>query len=142
MRIWPIFLALGILQGCASQPIELPSWDSLEPASEEIQYPLSLPEIPAPASSTDDTVTFTKEAFRTLTLYVTAAGGNYDIAVANAEALERQSAAYNYLIEAGKLQRQFAQIREEQLAKERQDHIIDNLFHRGIIALGLIGLAL
>jgi hypothetical protein len=83
-------------------------------------------------------VTFTKDGFQSLLEYSVIAGGNYEIALANAEAAEALSGAYNYLIEAGKLQHQFAQVRDEQLQRERRDHFIDNWFHRGLIALGIL----
>jgi hypothetical protein len=129
---------LGSLSGCASSPVEIPTWDELTPASVEIQRPVRLPEIPSPASSTEDTVTFTREDFQQLLAYTIAAGGNYDVAQENADSLEALSRAYNHLIEAGKMQQQFTQIREEQLQQERRDHFIDNWFHRGLIALGIL----
>lgn len=127
--------------GCVSSPVEIPPWD-ITPATVEVQRPLPLPELPAPTSSTEDTVTFTIEGFSALLAYAAVAGGNVDIALENAAALEAQSQAYNSLAEAGKLQRQFTLIREEQLAIERRDHLIDNWVHRAIIAIGLLGAAL
>lgn len=98
--------------------------------------------MPSPVSSTDDTVTFSLEGFGELLRLWDVAEGNYRIAEENAAAASRQSQAYNYLIEAGKLQQQFTKIREEQLARERRDHFLDNWFHRGLIALGLIAVGL
>lgn len=94
--------------------------------------------MPSPASSTQDAVTFSLEGFRQLTAYAVTAGGNYEVALANAAALEAQSRAYNELVECAKAAHQFGQVREEQLARERRDHFIDNWFHRGIIALGIL----
>lgn len=128
---------LGSLSGCASNPVDLPDWD-LAPAIEEFQHQRRLPEIPAPASSTEDTVTFTKDDFARLTAYIIVAGGNYDVAAANELALSAQIRAYNMLIEAGKMQNQFTQIRDEQLERERRDHFMDNWLHRGVIVLGLL----
>ena len=125
------------LSGCASSPVELPEWD-LTPVTGESQQPISLPEFPSPESSTDDTVTFSKASLRVIVDYMTIAGGNYTIAQENALALDAMGQAYNQLIEVGKLQRQFTQIREEQLARERRDHFIDNWFYRGLIALGIL----
>ena len=134
--------ALLSLSGCASQsPVDIPDWD-LTPATVEIQQPLRLPEFPSPASTTEETVTFTKEQFASVVQYVIVAGGNKDIATHNDAALEGLSRAYNHLIEAGKMQHQFTQIREEQLARERTAHTMDNWFYRGVIALGLIAVAL
>ena len=130
------------LSGCASQnPVDLPDWD-LTPATVEIQQPLRLPEIPSPASTTEDSVTFTREGFAALVQYTIVAGGNTDIALENAAALEALSRSYNHLIEAGKLQMQFTQVRDEQLQRERREHEMDNWFYRGLIALGLIAVAL
>lgn len=128
---------LGGLSGCASSPVELPTCE-VEPVTVEVQQPLRLPEMPSPVSGDDDTVSFDRDGFAALVAYTIAAGGNYDIAVANAGALEAQSEAYNELVECSRLAHQFGQVREEQLARERRDHFIDNWFHRGLIALGIL----
>jgi len=114
------------LSGCASNTVELPEWD-LTPVTVEAQPPLRLPEFPSPASSGEESVTFTLEQFAVIVDYMTISGVGQ---------------AYNQLIEVGKLQRSFTQIREEQLAREKRDHFIDNWFYRGVIALGLIAVAL
>ena len=129
------------LSGCASQnPVDLPDWD-LTPATVEIQQPLRLPQFPSPERQPDDTLTFTKAQFAVILDYMTVAGGNTDIALENAAALESLSKAYNHLIEAGKLQMQFTQVRDEQLQRERREHEMDNWFYRGLIALGLVAVA-
>ena len=98
--------------------------------------------MPSPERGPDDTLIFTREQFAVLLDYATISGGNYDIAKENAAALETQSEAYNVLIDCARTVHAFGQVREEQLARERRDHFIDNWFHRGIIALGiLIGVA-
>jgi len=94
--------------------------------------------MPSPASTSEDTVTFSLEGFRQLTAYAVTAGGNYEVAAANAAALEAQSEAYNELVGCAKAAHQFGQVREEQLARERRDHFVDNWFHRGLIALGIL----
>lgn len=131
------FFLLGPLSGCASNPVDLPNWD-LVPSEEVVQEQRRLPEMPSPASSTEDTVTFTKDDFARLVAYTVVAGGNYDVGEANQKALMAQIRAYNMLIEAGKLQNQFTQIRDEQLRRERSEHLQDNWLHRGIIVLGLL----
>lgn len=128
---------LGSLSGCASSPVDLPTCE-VDKASVDIQHADDLPDVPDPASSTSDTVTFSKEGFRQLTVYITAAGGLEAVAKNNTAALESQSEAYNELIECASIVNQFGQVREEQLARERRDHFIDNWFHRGLIALGVL----
>lgn len=94
--------------------------------------------MPSPASANGEVVTFDREGFEQLVRYTLVAGGNYEVAQANAAALESQSAAYNELSECSKLAHQFGMVREEQLEQERRDHFIDNWFHRGLIALGIL----
>ena len=131
-------LVLLSLSGCASvEPVDIPDWD-LTPATVEIQRQARLPEFPSPASNTEETVTFTVQQFAVITEYLIVAGGNYDIGVQNEQALEDLSRSYNHLIEAGKLQNQFTQIREEQLARERSQRLQDQWFYRGVIVLGLL----
>ena len=128
---------LGSLYGCATSAIELPEWQ-LPPAATQVTRPLPLPPLPDPLSSTADSVTFSTADFQALLAYAQTAEGNQDIAQANADALVTLSQAYNALIEAGKAQRQFAQIREEQLRRERRERAQDNWFHRAVIALGVL----
>lgn len=132
-----ICFLLGSLSGCVSSPVDLPTCE-VERVSVEVQEPLRLPEMPSPVSADDQVVSFDREGFGALTAYTIAAGGNYEIAVANAEALAAQSEAYNELVDCAGLAHQFGQVREEQLAQERRDHFVDNWFHRGLIALGIL----
>jgi len=91
--------------------------------------------MPSPVSNTQDTVTFSKAGFERLLAYTTVSGGNYRIASENAKALDGLSRSYNHLIEAGRLQNQFTQIREEQLQRARRDQFTSTWFYRGVIAL-------
>lgn len=136
-HLWLTFFLIGHLSGCASSPVEIPEWD-LTPVVTTATQPLTRPELPSPVSSTEVTVTFTKSGMSTLLDIVDIGDGNYTIAQENAAAVNAQGEAYNQLIEVGKLQRSFTQIREEQLARERRDHFIDNWFYRGLIALGIL----
>ena len=124
---------------CATAPVELPEWDlAARQSNLEVSDPLPLPnlcEIPSTGS-------WPVECWKKLDAYDIAASANYEAAVLNASALRKSEAAYDSLIEAGKLQSQLAQIREEMLERERQAHTMDNWFYRFIIALGLIVAAL
>ena len=129
------------LSGCASSLVEIPEWD-LTPVESTAQQPLRLPEFPAPESTTEDAVVFTMGQFAVIVDYMTVSGGNYVIAQENAAAADAMGQAYNQLIEVGKLQRSFTQIRQEQLEREKRDHFIDNWFHRGTIVLISLAAAL
>jgi len=141
MRIWPLFLILGTLSGCANTPVSLPSWD-IPQATEEAQQPLELPVRPQATLSETGMAEFSQEGMLQLQRYAAASEANFAIARANAQALEAQSRAYNALIDAGELQRQVAEIRAELLELERRDHFIDVWFHRGVIVLGLVAVGL
>jgi len=141
MKILLTLLAIGILTGCSSTPPELPEWD-IPRATEEAQAPLTLPERPKATVTDVGGAMFTAQGMQQLKRFVVASEANYDIAQANAEALEAQSKAFNALIDAGTVQREVAQIRQELLETERRDHFIDNWFHRGVIILGLLVVAL
>ena len=134
-------LVIGTLTGCVSTPAELPEWEIPE-AMEVATYPLSLPGLPPATVNDAGMAEFTAEGITQLTAFIEASRANYDVAEANAAALEAQSRAFNALIDAGKLQRQVGQIRGELLEIERRDRRIDNWFYRGVIALGLIAVAL
>ena len=126
------------LQGCASAPVEIPAWD-LSSVTEEAQAPLTLPEFPSPAFTTEDTVTFTKADFGVVVDYMDVSIGNFTIAQENYEDSVAMGLAYNQLIDVGKLQRSFTQIIQQQLEREKRDHFYDNWFHRGVIAvLGIL----
>lgn len=141
MKTLLTLLAIGILAGCASSPPELPDWD-IPRATEVAQEPLTLPERPQAVATATGAAEFTVQGMQQLQRYVVASEANYLIAQANAEALEAQSKAFNALIDAGELQRRVAEIRAELLDIERRDHFIDNLWHRGLIALGILVVAL
>jgi DNA-directed RNA polymerase sigma subunit (sigma70/sigma32) len=73
--------------------------------------------------------------------YVEVAQVNRDLADLNARIAEDSDKAYDHILSAAKQQEQIAVIREDMLNAERQDHFLDNLWHRVLIVVG-IGLAL
>ena len=143
MKRLPILFLIGLslTSGCASTPVPLPAWD-IPAADEAAQHPIEQPQRPLAASSAETTITFDAEGIRALEAHHRAAVANEAIAKANALALAAQSRAYNALIDAGKMQREVAIIRQELLDIERRDHFVDNWFHRGIIAVVLIAVSL
>ena len=104
--------------------------------------PVPLPDMPVPVRFNDTEAVFDLNGMRSLERLRIASETNFLVAKSNALALDAQSRAYNSLIDAGKLQRQVAEIRAELLAIERRDHFIDVWFHRGIIVLGAMAVAL
>lgn len=138
MKRWTILLIVLILAGCASQPIELPNWELAEREKIPATAPLPLPDLCSIPSSGEWPI----ECWKALDAYDIAANANYEIAQANANALSASDDAYDSLLTAARTQAEVARIRQEMLDRERQAHTLDNWWHRTIIVLIAIGVAL
>lgn len=116
-----------ILAGCASSQVTIPEW-SVEPVEISTDMrPLRLPllcEIPWT----------TTECWAAVEQYEVVAESNTTIAQASVAALQNTEAAYNHLVEAGKLHQQFAEVREEMLVEEKRQHTLDVWTYRAIVA--------
>jgi len=144
MRAWLNCSILGVLAtlaACSSTPLQLPTC-AIPEAPTFAQQPISLPELPLEVSSTDTTATFDLEGMLQLKRYRIASDTNTEIAQANALALEARNEEVNALIECSRYSKIWMEVREDQLNQERRDHFIDNLWHRGVIALGVIAAVL
>jgi len=122
-----VILMLG---GCASSPgVLIPKWDIDEKDTKNPVDPEALPglcNIPWTAG----------ECWDAISAYELVAEFNTDLAKTNTAALRDMQGAYLSLADAGKLQQQYAQLREDQLAEEKRDHFLDNWFYRVVIAGG------
>ena len=103
---------------------------------------LSVPEMPVALSSTDATATFGLEGITQLTRLRVVSMANKRVGDLNTAALQARNEEVNQLIECVRYQNIWMDVREDMLQQERQDHAIDNLWHRGIIVLGAIAVAL
>ena len=125
----------SIAVGCTTSHVELPDWELAAREPVPVTDPTPLPDLCfVPFESL--------ECYQALDAYDIVAIGNTDIAQANADALRKTEAGYDALIEAGKLQQQLSQIRQEILEEERKAHMHDKWFYQGIIALGLLAAVL
>ncbi len=82
------------------------------------------------------------ECWNALDKFDIVAERNHDVLNASAGAHRSERAAGDSFIQAGKNQQQITQFYLDELKAEETAHTIDNLFHKSIIALALIGLAL
>lgn len=125
----------SIVVGCTTSHVQLPDWELAEREPVPVTDPMQLPQLcQIPFESL--------ECYQALDVYDVVAIANTDIAQANADALRKTEAGYDALIEAGKLQQQLSQIRQEILEEERKAHMYDRWFYQGIIVLGLLAAAL
>ena len=135
MKIWTVLLIGLIAVGCASNPrTELPNWDIAErDKTEEAADPLVLPQLcTIPWSETN------VACWSALDDYDVISAANYDIAEANTAALRKTEAGYDHIVQAGRMQQELGEIRQELLDEERRGRWLDKWYYRGIIALGLI----
>lgn len=141
MKAWLSCLILGVLAtGCSSTPLELPACEILGPLA-EVQMPLTLPELPSAVRSDDAMATFDLAGMQQLKRYRIASDANTAIAEKNALALKARNEEVNKLIECSRYSKIWMEVREDMLEQERREHFMDNLYHRGLIALGLIAAA-
>ena len=98
--------------------------------------------MPVPVSSTEELTSFDHDGIVTLTLVRVAAATNEKVAEENALALAARNDEVNALIECARYQNVWIQVHAEDLKDEKREHFIDNLLHRGLIALGVVAVAL
>lgn len=71
-----------------------------------------------------------------------ASTSNKTVGDLNSAALQARNDEVNELIECVRHQNVWMEVREEMLEQERKDHQLDNLWHRGLIALGVVAVVL
>jgi hypothetical protein len=108
----------------------------------EVGQPVSVPEMPSPVSASEEMATFDKAGIVTLTQVRVAAATNKTVAQENAAAITARNIEVNELIECSRYMGVWIDVHAEDLNDEKRDHFIDNLWHRGVIVLGLIAVAL
>jgi len=129
------------LTGCSSTPIELPTCDIPAPLAEVAKLQ-AVPDMPTAVGSTDTTATFDLEGVLQLDRVHKASESNKKVGDLNAAALEARNEEVNAFIECARYSTMWMEIREDMLEQERQDHKIDNMWHRGLIVLGAIAVSL
>ncbi len=108
----------------------------------EVGHPLSVPQMPEAASSTLESATYDLDGLLQLKRVNEAGKANFKVAEQNALAIEARNAEVNELIECARYMGVWIDVHAEDLNDEKRDHFIDNLWHRGVIVLGLIAVAL
>jgi len=125
-----------IAAGCAgNQKVSPPDWIIAEREKKEIADGHQLP-ILCEVPWTDS------ECWGFFEQYEIISEGNVVIADANARAARATNAALDDVVRAGRMQQEYAELREEMLAEERRQHTYDNWFYRGLLSIGGIAVIL
>lgn len=101
-----------------------------------------VPEMPVETAMNEDGAFFDLEGLLQFQRLREASLSNKTVGDLNAAALQARNDEVNALIECVRYQNVWMEVREDMLEQERNAHQIDNLWHRGVIALGLIAVAL
>lgn len=101
-----------------------------------------VPEMPVEVTRTDAGAAFDLEGLLQFQRLREASLSNKTVGDLNAAALQARNAEVNALIECVRYQNVWMEVREDMLEQERDAHQIDNLWHRGVIALGVIATVL
>jgi predicted small lipoprotein YifL len=137
-----VFLILGVsLTGCSSTPLELPSCEVPAPMG-EVATLQAVPDMPVETSSNNEGAFYDLEGLLQFERLRATAASNKEVGELNAAALQARNEEVNALIECVRYQNVWMEVREDMLEQERNAHQIDNLWHRGVIALGVIAVAL
>lgn len=124
-----------MVSACATDPIQLPSFQEAERSEEEVSDPVLLPELCKLPWTTAG-------CLQRLDVYEDVAEGNTEIAQLNADIARASDSAYDHILSAAKQQQEIGQIRQRMLEAERQDHFWDNVWHRALIIVIAIGAVL
>ena len=142
MRQLVAFLILGVsLAACSTTPLELPSCEVPAPMADVAALQV-VPEMPVETAMNEDGAFFDLEGLLQFQRLREASLSNKTVGDLNAAALQARNDEVNALIECVRYQNVWMEVREDMLEQERNAHQIDNLWHRGVIALGLIAVAL
>jgi len=98
--------------------------------------------MPQEVSRTGSTATFDADGIAQLTRVWRASQANKKVGDLNTAALEARNEALNEFIECARYSKMWMEVREDMLEQERQAHQIDNFWHRGLIALGVLAAVL
>ena len=98
--------------------------------------------MPAAVSQTAESATFDLDGLLQLDRVRKAGEANQKIAQENSFAIDARNSEINALIECTYNMNLWIEFHAEDLADEKRAHFLDNWFYRGMIALGLIAVAI
>ncbi len=133
-RLKLLLIAGALISGCAAAPSPNP-WDSVEVKHEPAQRAVEAPRFPLPVEITEEWATFDVAGIRALDLNRQAARANAKNVNAHADQIDALRDAAEHLVEAGRAQRQVADMRAEILLEERRQMMFERF---GLWAIALL----
>lgn len=140
-RLVALWILGASLTACSTAPKPAPNCDVPAPMA-QVGHALSVPEMPAAVSQTAESATFDLDGLLQLDRVRKAGEANQKIAQENSFAIDARNSEINALIECTYNMNLWIEFHAEDLADEKRAHFLDNWFYRGMIALGLIAVAI
>ena len=131
-------IAGAVLSGCATAPVD--PWQGLTVDTDPAATPVDCGSFPYPTDVIGDAIIYNNAGANDLEAYRVCSEANAAIADEHAKQIAQLKIARAALVDAGKAQRNIAEMREEMLEDERQHHFWQSLGY-WVVILGL-GMAL
>ena len=125
-------IGLVFLSGCATTPPESP-WTVLSTETEAATPPLNCGAFPLPSEATDAFIVYDETGVNALEVYRTCSEANEANVNQHAAQILQLKVARKSLVEAGKAQRNIANMKQEMLEEERRSHLFQSLGYWALI---------
>ena len=137
-RLLICLIAGAIFSGCATQTPN--PWTGIEVSSKAAATPVDCGRFPLPSDVVGTGIVYDNAAANDLEAYRACSEANKGIAAEHAQQIDQLHIATRGLVEAGKAQRNIADMRAEMLSDERRHHFFSTIGY-WVVILGL-GVAL
>ena len=136
MKKLALFLMVGGLASCTSQQIS--PWDGLTTETEPATKAIDCGSFPFPSDFNDSQVVYDQSGVNNLEAYRLCSEANENIANENAAMVDQLKLARKGLTEAGRSQRNIADLRQEMLEDERKHNFFEKIgLYVVIIGMGI-----
>lgn len=125
MKYLTFLTAFAVLSGCASTAPD--PWAGLDTDLSAAASPIDCGGFPLPATSDDQSITYTKQGVNALDAYRACAEANAAIAAEHRDQIGQLKLARKGLTEAGQAQRRIADMKEEMLRDERRHNFFEKI---------------
>ncbi len=133
-----ILLIIGSISGCATSPPESP-WEGLTVDTRPAVASLDCGPFPLPTRATAVEIVYDEAGVNALEVYRVCSEANQDNVDEHAAQIMQLKVARNALVDAGKAQRNIADMRAEMLEDERRHHFLQSVGYF-VLIIGAIAL--